>query len=117
MHFLIRCQRRTQYQNFFRVACGQIAQQFQKQGLMNFAIHLQKENSVTGTPRNSSKASSLITKLWKYRPFTRVVRGWKAYQVVRNYVQLNEQEALGNILYRKQRLRGLSMSEWEVLWG
>ncbi len=106
VHFLIRCQRRTQYQNFFRVVCGQIAQQFQKQGLLSFTRSRIGKNSVTGT----------LQKLWKYRPFTRVIRGWKAYNTVRNYVQLNEQEILGNIPYRKQRLRGLSSNEWEILW-
>jgi hypothetical protein len=46
-----------------------------------------------------------------------VVKGWKAYQIVRNYIQLNEKEALGEIAYKKDRLRGLSMSEWNILWS
>ena len=61
--------------------------------------------------------SCKLARLWKYRPFTRVMRGWKAYKITRNYVQLNEQEALGNIPYKKQRLKGLSAGEWEVLWA
>jgi hypothetical protein len=56
------------------------------------------------------------TGLWKYRPFSRVVRGYKAYRIVRDYVQLNEKEITGQIPYRKQRLKGLSSSEWEALW-
>jgi hypothetical protein len=56
------------------------------------------------------------TKLWKYRPFTRVIRGFKAYRIVRDYIQLNELEARGKIPYRKARLRGLSAGEWELLW-
>ncbi|MEK6774395.1 MAG: hypothetical protein AABY64_10665 [Bdellovibrionota bacterium] len=55
-------------------------------------------------------------KLWKYRPFTRVIKGWKAYKIVRSYIQLNEREALGVIPYRKTRLKGLSSTEWELLW-
>jgi putative transposase len=45
------------------------------------------------------------------------VRGFKAYKIVRDYIQLNEQEALKKMPYRKERLRGLSMRDWEVLWG
>ncbi len=104
VHFLVRSARRAQLQNFFRVVSGQIAQQFQKQELLNM-----REVSVIGTRG--------ALKLWKYRPFTRVVRGWKAYNVVRNYVRLNEQEALGNIPYRKERLKGLSAGEWQALWA
>ncbi len=77
-----------------------------KEPLLSFTRSRIGKNSVTGT----------LQKLWKYRPFTRVIRGWKAYKTVRNYVQLNEQEILGNIPYRKQRLRGLSSNEWEILW-
>jgi hypothetical protein len=46
-----------------------------------------------------------------------VVRGWKAYQTVRDYIQLNEKEATGEIRYKKNRLRGLSAGEWEILWA
>ncbi|MEK6773872.1 MAG: hypothetical protein AABY64_08020 [Bdellovibrionota bacterium] len=68
---------------------------------------------MTDTPETRKKSK----KLWKYRPFTRVIRGWKAYRTVTSYVRLNEQEALGNIPYRKLRLKGLSTGEWEILWA
>jgi hypothetical protein len=55
-------------------------------------------------------------KLWKYRPFTRVVRGYKAYKIVRDYIQLNEKEATGEVRYSKQRLRGLLADELSRLW-
>lgn len=97
IHMLMRTSRRSNYQSFFRVLAGQIAQQFV----------LQKW--VTDTPKG--------VKLWKHRPWTRVVRGgWRAIQTVRNYIQLNEKEVLGKIPYKKQRLRGLSTAEWETLW-
>lgn len=94
IHLLIRLGKRSLGQNFFRVLAGQIAQQFQKQGL------------VTGTPK----------RLWKHRPFTRVIRGWRAFKIAKAYVRLNEKEALGEISYKKERLRGLSADEWEALW-
>jgi hypothetical protein len=45
------------------------------------------------------------------------VVGWKAYQIIRDYVQLNEQEVTGKIWYNKYRLRGLSTEDWDVLWA
>ena len=71
IHLLIRTSRRKHFQHFFRVVAGQIAQRFEQTGLL-------AEVRVTDTP-----------KLWKYRPFSRVVKGWKSYKVVRDYIQLN----------------------------
>ncbi len=51
------------------------------------------------------------------RPFTRVVKGYRAYRTVQDYVQLNELEALGKIPYRKARLSGLRKEERDGLWG
>jgi putative transposase len=111
IHILIRCYRRSKYLDFFRVVAGQIAQRFQQEGLMI------RHHAMTDTPRNGEKVARTQVKLWKYRPFTRVVVGWKAYKTVRDYVQLNEQEILGKIPYRKERLKGLSSTEWEILWS
>lgn len=101
IHALIRTTRRSQYQHFFRVVSGQIAQCYQKEGLLMACV-----TDTLGA-----------TKLWKSRPFTRVIKGFKAYQIVRNYIQLNEKEVLGKIRYQKNRLRGLSSADWEVLWS
>jgi putative transposase len=102
-HLLIRAPKRSQYQHFFRVVAGQLAQGLLLQGLL----------SVTDTTPRKQKG----TGLWKLRPFTRVVKGFKAYTIVRNYIQLNEKEALGHIKYRKERLRGLSSSNWVLMWS
>lgn len=96
IHLLIRTSRRKHYQHFFRVVAGQIAQRFEKTGLLA---------RVTDTPI-----------LWKYRPFSRVVKGWKSYKIVRDYIQLNEKEALGIIRFQKKRLTGLSSSDGQILW-
>lgn len=101
IHILVRTSRRSQFHHFFRVVAGQIAQRFEKEGLFRCVV--------TDTQQNDLK-------LWKYRPFSRVVRGWKAYKTVRNYIQLNEKEVRGELPYRKQRLRGLSTNDWEDLW-
>jgi hypothetical protein len=77
--------------------------------------------AVTDTPvrvaGGEGNTGKLVKKLWKYRPFTRVVFGRRGYMTVQNYIQLNEKEARGEIPYRKERLRGLSMTEWELLWS
>jgi len=70
-------------------------------------------------PENTPKRGEMksLKRLWQQRPFARVVKGFRAYQTVRDYIQLNEQETLGHIPYRSQRLKGLSSSEWEILWS
>ncbi len=120
-HLLIRAPRRSRYQHFFRVVAGQVAQRFQREGLLfGLRTGLRVELSVkrvTGTPRvRIAEKKRKGTRLWKHRPFTRVVRGFRAYRIVRDYIQLNEQEARGKIRYQKLRLRGLSSSDWALLW-
>jgi REP element-mobilizing transposase RayT len=114
IHALVRTSRRSLYQHFFRVVTGQIAQQFKREGMLTIQL---VTDTKTRTPSYKSKAATNAISLWKYRPFTRVVRGWKAYKIVRNYIQLNEQEVIGKIPFRKERLCGLSSAEWELLWS
>lgn len=104
LHLLIRTSRRRHFHYFFRVVAGQIAQSFEKEGLLVVMTH---------TPQAAFKSAK---RLWKYRPFSRVVRGWRAYKTARDYIQLNEQEVLGKIRYQKNRLRGLSSADWQILW-
>jgi REP element-mobilizing transposase RayT len=129
IHCLLRTSRRSHFHYFFRVVAGQIAQQFENLELLNSPtpicpkslpavmpktlLKMKKEevqSSVTDTPRAALR-------LWKYRPFSRVVRGYKAYLIVRDYIQLNEKEVMGVIRYSKNRLKGLSLGDWELLWG
>ncbi len=133
IHCLVRTCRRSFFHHFFRVVSGQIAQQFEKTDKLRPVIDdrfKNKPQSVTDTLKKASnnKQNNTVNKqqitivkrklkLWMYRPFSRVVRGYKAYKIVRNYIQLNEKEALGLIPYKKNRLRGLSLAEWEILWA
>lgn len=107
-HLLVRLPSRAHGQHFFRVVAGQIAQEFGKQGLLK---------SVTGTPKGMKREQVQQPKLWLFRPFTRVVKGFRAYKIVRDYIQLNLKEAEGKIAYKKDRLRGLSVSEYALLWS
>lgn len=111
IHLLIRAPRRFKYLDFFRVIAGQVAQKFEQEGLFSPAF----VKRVTDTPGNHASGKR---KLWRYRPFSRVIaKGYKALRIVQNYVQLNEQEALGKIKYRKERLKGLSLRDWQILWS
>ncbi|WP_210415674.1 transposase [Bdellovibrio sp. ZAP7] len=93
VHMLVRGSRRSNLQSFMRVLAGQFAQ--------------------TLTDTHSLKHEG--PKVWKYRPFSRVIKGFRPYQTVRNYIQLNELEALGRP-YSKTRLRGLSQEQLVELW-
>ncbi len=93
IHLLIRGGRRSALQSFFRVVAGQFAQCL----------------TDTFTKRHEGE------KIWKHRPFTRVVRGFKSYIIVRDYIQLNELEVLGRP-YSKTRLRGLTEEQLRELW-
>jgi putative transposase len=117
IHLLIRTNKRNQFQNYFRVFSGQLAQELQKQKAVLSDWKSPAHEAVTDTPlRQRKKKRGQLKKLsiWLHRPFSRVVKGWKAYKTVRNYIQLNEQEALGVIPYQMNRLKGLSSTEWEL---
>ncbi len=93
VHLLIRGSRRSSVQNFFRVLAGQFAQ------------------ALTDTFTRKHDG----VKIWKYRPFSRVIKGYKPYRIVCDYIQLNELEILGRP-YSKSRLRGLSQEQLQELW-
>jgi REP element-mobilizing transposase RayT len=107
IHLLVRFSKRSQGQHFLRVVAGQIAQQFEKNGFLKASV------KVTDTPTTTSGTKP---KLWKYRPFSRVVKAWRDYLGLKSYVKLNEKEATKEIPYRKERLKGLSAQDWEILW-
>ncbi|QLY25968.1 transposase [Bdellovibrio sp. KM01] len=99
VHLLIRGSRRSKLQSFLRVLPGQFAQ------------------NMTDTPETTNEGKKdRREKIWKYRPFTRIVKGFKPYQIVRNYIQLNECEANGRP-YSKTRLRGLTQEQLIELWN
>lgn len=100
VHLLIRGTKRSKLQSFLRVVPGQFAQNMTD----TLSVRKDKEGKVPKKP-----------KLWKYRPFTRVIKGFKPYQIVKDYIQLNECEANGRP-YSKTRLRGLTQEQLIELW-
>jgi len=132
IHLLVRTSRRSHFQHFFRVVAGQIAQGLlkrQSRGRGN------RGKIVTGTPKglragegleiNSGRDRGDVTgisedsrakiRFWLHRPYSRVVKGWRGYQTVRNYILLNEAEVTGRIGYQVRRLRGISEEEQVML--
>ncbi len=100
IHLVVRTTRRSNLQSFLRVFAGQVAQQF--------AQHF--------PPIDSSQLEDRPTpRLWLSRPFTRIVRGRRAFKVVMNYVALNELEGSGQVPYRSGRFKALLPKERETL--
>lgn len=94
IHLLIRCPKRCLFQHFFRIFAGQLAQ------------------NLTGTFSTKKNGPSL----WKARPWSRVIKGYKAYLRVRTYVKLNQLEAEGKISYQKNRTHGLPDELMREIW-
>lgn len=75
IHLMIRVSKPELWRRFIREITGQISQYAQKLGA-----------------RDKGEG------FWLYRPFTRIVRGWKrAYRVVKDYILLNRLESEGFI--------------------
>lgn len=111
IHILARSPRRFFFHHFFRVVSGQIAQNLK-------VTDTPKDPRVTsGTNGKMQVELFKKTVLWAQRPFTRIVVGLRNYRTTRNYIQLNEKEVCGEIKYRKERLRGLSLRDWQILWA
>ena len=86
LHLLIRISNRRAYQSFIRVLTAAIALK------------------ITG----ASKIKKLKRRFWDFRPFSRIVRGYRGYKIARDYVVLNALEAMGMIPYQPQRLKAQS---------
>lgn len=75
LHLVIKLHRIGLWAPFIRELSGRIAQQLE--GLLNL---------------------DLKVSFWKFRPHTRIVRGWKkAFRIALDYIYLNQMEAEGNI--------------------
>ena len=84
------------------------------------AIYLRFIRSLTGhlalAVSGASKLANLKaifgkTGFWDFRPFTRVVRSFRGYRIARDYVVLNQLEALDILPVRLERLKAVADSE------
>ena len=76
-HFLLRISNRQLYKSFIRAFTGTMVRK------------------ICGTAK-------LARRFFDFRPFSRVVIGWRGYQIARDYVWLNHLEGLGVIPSRSQ---------------
>lgn len=106
IHCLIRAKNRKNFLHFLRVFAGQVAQK----NWNRWDPSTSRRRAKTKAARRYHQAQ-LRERFWQDRPYTRIVFGEKAIRIVRNYIQLNEKEATGEIPYRKMRLRGLLKHE------
>lgn len=86
LHFQIKLGNRFGYKPFIRAITAAIAM------------------AVTGV----SRWKKVEGKFWDYRPFTRVIMGFKAFLTLRDYIKVNQFEGFG---YKRNQARFLI--EWE----
>lgn len=82
IHLIIKFTNRTFYARFIRSLSGLLASRITNQG-----------------------KRALDKRFWDYRPFTRIIIGFRGYQIAKDYVTLNKLEAMGVIDYQPERLR------------
>jgi REP element-mobilizing transposase RayT len=75
LHVQIKIGNRFTFANFLRAVTGAIAQ------------------SVTGRTRWGK--ANVKLKFWDRRPFTRVVKSFKAYRILEDYIRINQLEGVG----------------------
>ena len=93
IHLLVRTNRKSNYQAFFRVVAGQISQR------VTDTFHFKKFKQ----------------SFWRFRPFTRIVRNRKAYYRTKAYIRMNELEGQKIIPYQKSRLKHSTLGLWKLL--
>jgi len=75
LHLHIQLLKRMTYKAFIRAITSAIAM------------------AITGVSRWSKRTNKI--KFWDYRPFTRVIRGFRALLTVRDYIAINQLEGVG----------------------
>jgi putative transposase len=82
LHFHIQLGNRHLYRPFIRALTG--------------AIALSVTEAKKGEPLKRDESGQTKTpRFWDYRPFTRIVRGYRALLTLRDYLEINELEGLG----------------------
>ena len=93
IHLLIKSNRKINYQSFFRVVAGQIAQR------VTDTFHCVKHKE----------------SFWSHRPFSRILCTRKSYIIAKAYIHLNELEARKIIPYQIYRLKRATPKLWRIL--
>ena len=92
LHLQIRLSSRHAYKPFIRAVTGAIAMavtgrnRWTAGGSRSRAREASANRAASKTPK----------KFWDYRPFTRIVQGFRAYLTLKDYVRINELEGYGH---------------------
>ncbi len=100
LHLLVKFPSRAIYLRFIRSLTGHLV------------LTVTKANKFAGLKKIFGENG-----FWDFRPFTRVVRSWRGYVVAKDYVTLNELEALAILPKRGGRLRAVEPGERHYFTG
>jgi REP element-mobilizing transposase RayT len=90
LHFHVKIAKRRGYLCFIRAVTAAIAMHVS--GKNRWTLKKLVEPARTGVRRRERQHRD---KFWDYRPFTRIVDGFRAFLNLRDYIQINQLEGLG----------------------
>jgi REP element-mobilizing transposase RayT len=93
LHFQIKLKNRFTYAPFIRAVTGSIAMAVTDSSRWNPLKS--RPTKMRGAKKYSRKIAHVKDRFWDYRPFTRVVQGYRAFLRLKDYIQLNRLEGFG----------------------
>lgn len=99
LHLLLRITNRTLYKRFIKAVTGAIA------------LKITGSNRLERLTKGKRRDGKF--RFWDFRPFSRIVVGWKGYIIARDYVVMNALESLQIIPYQTHRNQG----RWAIVPG
>ena len=93
LHFHLKLSNRHTYRAFIRAITASIAM------------------AVTGASRWNPLCNMIEGRFWDFRPFTRVVQGFRDFLNLQDYIQVNQLEACG---YTRAQARYVLAREWDL---
>jgi REP element-mobilizing transposase RayT len=122
IHFIWRIKSRALYPSFIKAFTGSVAKRLKSQVVQSLRIKDQGEvkerlefrneklKTLRPTERNDGLSNvtmrSVSDSFWQYRPFSRVVEGYRGHNILKDYLWLNKLESLSILPYRKTRMMG-----------
>lgn len=103
LHLHIKIARRAGYLCFIRAVTSAIAMHVS--GRNRWTARVSNKSIATLPELTSvSRAKLSAPKFWDYRPFTRIVEGFRAFLNMKDYIQINQLEGLGVPRYQARML-------------
>lgn len=96
LHLQIKLSNRFGYRPFIRAVTAAIAMAVTGRNRWTVGNHADQLEGIHSKIDGSSATAKKREKFWDYRPFTRVVKGFKAVLTLRDYLRINQLEGEGN---------------------